>query len=126
MPSPLRWWSCRHRLRRNTLRRGLRYRTGSPTCRGRAAWRSYEPLLGERLGEFVEAAEVDAVAHRRQLEARHVDGVELFGAFGACGDPRCVLDGFGEQAGEIGVGQLDSGLGQTRAHRVGVDVALRG
>ena len=40
--------------------------------------------------------------------------VELLGALGARGDPRRVLDGLGEQAGEVAVGQLDPGARPAR------------
>ena len=47
---------------------------------------SSDSLLGECFGEFVQAAEVDAVGDRGQFEPRHVELVELLGALGAGGD----------------------------------------
>ena len=89
-PSPRRWSSCRHRLRRNTLRRGWTGRTGS--CSGRGRWvrrsssgphslrasahrlhalakRSSDALGGERLRQFIQAAKVDAVGRSPAVRA---------------------------------------------------------
>ena len=41
--------------------------------------------MRKRFGQLVEAAEVDAVGHRGQLQPWHVDFVELLGALGAGG-----------------------------------------
>src|SRR4051812_15293933 len=87
---------------------------------------SPNPLGGKRFGEFVQTSEIDTVADRRQLEPRNVEIVELLGTFGAGSDASRVLDALGEQAREVGVGQVDARLGQTGPHRVGVDVALGG
>src|SRR5690242_1838443 len=108
-PSPRRWWSCRHRLRRNTPRRDWTCRPGSTPCPGRAVWCSSDPLMVERFGQLVEAAEIDAVGNRRQLEPGYLDLVELFCALGSGSDPRGVLDGLGEKTRKITVGQRDSG-----------------
>ena len=69
-------------------------------------WCSSNSLLGKRFRQFVKAAEVDAVGDRRQFQPRHLERVELFGALGARGDPGGVLDRLGQQAGEVGVGEL--------------------
>src|SRR6478735_3695171 len=93
---------------------------------GSSRKRSSHALVGEFLGEFVEAAQVDAVAQRGQFESRDVELVELFGALGARRNARRMLDGLGEKAGEIVVGQRYSRLRQARPDTVGVHDALRG
>jgi hypothetical protein len=62
---------------------------------------------------------------RGQVQSRHVQLVELFGALRAGPDPAGMLDGLGEQAGEVGVAQGDTRPGQPRPHRVGVDITRR-
>ena len=66
------------------------------------------PWCAERFGQFVEAAEVDAVGDGGQLQPGHLELVELFCALGAGRDPRGVLDGLGQQSGKVAVGQRDS------------------
>src|SRR6476646_6681442 len=88
--------------------------------------RSPHTLLGERFSQFVQTAQVDTVGQHRQFEAGDVDLEELFGALGPCRDSGRVLDGLGEQAGEIRVGQRDSCGVQLGLHSVGVAVALSG
>src|SRR5690606_26401963 len=85
----------------------------SPICvpagagSARRADRSSDTLVGKRFGEFVEAAEVDTLRQRGQLQPGHVQPVQLGGALGARPDPGGVLNGLGEQTGEILVGQRD-------------------
>src|SRR5262245_42883423 len=57
---------------------------------------SSDALMGERLGEFVQAAEVDSVGYLWQLQPRDVERVELLGAFGSRRDTRRVLDRLGQ------------------------------
>ena len=57
---------------------------------------------------------------------RHVDLVECLGAFGTGLDARRVLDGLGEQTGEVGVRQRDTGLREVGTHGVGVDDSVGG
>lgn len=47
-----------------------------------------------------------------------MQAVELLGALGAGLDPAGVLDGFGQQPGEVGVAQADSRFLEPGAHRV--------
>src|SRR5690242_3349371 len=49
-------------------------------------------LLGERFGQFVQTAEIDAVGDCRQVEARDREIGQLLGAFRPRRDTRCVLD----------------------------------
>ena len=83
------------------------------------------PWSRERLGERVEAAEVDAVAEQRQLVGRAGQAGERVAAALLEGDPRGVVGGLAEQQRDGGVVDLEPGLGEPGGDLGAVEPAVQ-